>query len=74
MGPGVDSGGDFGSNKNQHHCMIIAGSVLAPFWRSFWSPKSIIWGIDFVIIFVKCFLLLLERFGHDFGAFLVSKE
>jgi len=50
------------------------GSILAPFWRSFWTPKSIILGIDFVIIFVKRFLLLLERFGVDFGAILVSKE
>ena len=67
----VGLGGDSGAKAVS---TIITGSVLAPFWRSFWSPKSIIFDIDFVMIFVKCFLLLLEGFGDDFGALLVSKE
>ena len=41
---------------------------------SFWNPKSIHLGIDFMIICVMCFLLLLERFGLDFGALLYPKS
>ena len=50
------------------------GSVLASFWARFWIPKSINLGIDSMVIFVMCCLLLLVRLGVDFGTLLVSKE
>ena len=53
---------------------LLLGSVLGRFWGPFGTPKSINVGIDFVIYFVMCFLSLLERFGVDVGAILVSKE
>ena len=74
MPPGDDSGAKLVSEWISYCSGVGFGSIFAPFWRLFWSQKSIIWGIDFVIIFVKRFLLLLERFGVDVGAILVSKE
>ena len=71
--PGGDSGDDFGTNKNQRHNTIITGTDLGSISGSFWTPKSMIFDIDFVLIFVMCFLSPLERFGVDFGALLVSK-
>ena len=72
--PGGDSGDDFGTNKNQRHNTIITGTDLGSISGSFWTPKSINWGIDFVLISVMCFLSPLERFVVDFGAILESKS
>ena len=74
MDPGGDSGDDFGTNKNQRHNTIITGTDLGSISGSFWTPKSINLGIDFVLISVMCFLSPLERFVVDFGAILVSKS
>ena len=74
MVPGGDFGDDFGTKKNQHHIMIITGLALGSIWRLFWSPKSMIFDIDFVLIFVMCFLSPLERFVVDFGGILESKS
>ena len=74
MDLGGDSGDDFGPKKNQRHCTIVAGFDFGSILGSFWIPKSIMFDIDFEIFFVMCFLLLLERFGVDFGALLVPEE
>ena len=74
MVPGGDSGDDFGTNKNQRHNTIITGTDLGSISESFWTPKSMIFDIDFVMNCVMCFLSLLEGFGVDFGAILVAKS
>ena len=73
MVPGGDSGDDFGTKKIQQHIMIIAGLALV-ILGSFWIPKSMIFDIDFVMIFVMRFLSLLEGLGVDFRGILVSKS
>jgi len=71
-------GGDSGAKVNLIRECDCSGSALRTdlgfISKSFWTPESIHSGSDFMIHFVMCFLLLLERFGIDFGAFLVSKE
>ena len=69
MGLGGDSG-----------AKVVSEGLLRCSWDwflvdlgQFGTPKSINIGMDFVIYFVMCCLSLLERFGVDVGATVVSK-
>ena len=51
----VGLGGDSGAKAVS---TIVTGSVLAPFWRSLWTPKSIISNILFVYVLCCMFYRL----------------
>ena len=74
MAPEATLGTTWAPNQKQHHIATVTGLVFGSIWESFWTPKSVIVGIDLVIFLMMCFLSLLEGFGVDFGAILMSKS
>ena len=69
MGPGVDSGGDFGSNKNQHHCTIIARLGFGSILEVILDPKIDNLGYRFCDHFCEVFCVAVGAFWNRFWRF-----